>query len=398
MLINCKECGLQVSDKALMCPHCGFPLSSRLPVKRKYNKRKRLPNGFGQISEIKGRGLRNPFRAMVTVGISPETGRPICKLLKPVSYFQTYNDAYQALVAYHTEKNSPIKNILFEDLYELWLAEYKERGNSQSAVNIVEMARNYCTPLVGREISKLRTEDIKDCLLNAYRIDRSGNKKLASFEAKRRVKTLLNNLFDYAIAYDYAEKNYAKLCQIGKTSPKPVAGHCPYTKEEMAILWNHAKDNEIARFVIVQCYSGWRPDELVKLAKENINFDSGYMIGGSKTEAGTNRKVPIHSAIYDLLRQEYDRSSKATVFSFPNYGALLYKYNCMLKELGIDSRHRPHDGRVTFVTMAKNSCLDEYAIKHIVGHTISDLTERVYTSRPASWLSEEIEKIKGVAL
>jgi hypothetical protein len=27
-----------------------------------------LPNGFGQISEIKNRKLRNPFRAMITVG------------------------------------------------------------------------------------------------------------------------------------------------------------------------------------------------------------------------------------------------------------------------------------------------------------------------------------------
>ncbi|MEQ2827819.1 MAG: zinc-ribbon domain-containing protein [Anaerobutyricum hallii] len=25
-LIKCPECELQVSDKALSCPHCGFPL------------------------------------------------------------------------------------------------------------------------------------------------------------------------------------------------------------------------------------------------------------------------------------------------------------------------------------------------------------------------------------
>ena len=33
-------------------------------------------------------------------------------------------------------------------------------------------------------------------------------------------------------------------------------------------------------------------------------------------------------------------------------------------------------------------------IKYIVGHSIQDLTERVYTEREISWLKEEIEKIR----
>lgn len=96
MLIKCPECDLQVSDKATFCPHCGYPLQPDIKQRKprsKNNKRRRLPNGFGQISEIKNRNLRNPFRAMVTVG-KTSTGRPICKPLKPESYFPTYNDAY----------------------------------------------------------------------------------------------------------------------------------------------------------------------------------------------------------------------------------------------------------------------------------------------------------------
>ena len=92
MLIKCPECELQVSDKAVSCPHCGYPMQtstkSRKP-RNKNNKRRRLPNGFGQISEIKNRNLRNPFRAMVSVGKS-ENGRPICKPLKPESVSYTH--------------------------------------------------------------------------------------------------------------------------------------------------------------------------------------------------------------------------------------------------------------------------------------------------------------------
>jgi integrase len=55
--------------------------------------------------------------------------------------------------------------------------------------------------------------------------------------------------------------------------------------------------------------------------------------------------------------------------------------------------HRLHDGRKQFVTMAKMAGMDEYALKRIVGHTIDDLTERVYTDRSVEWLKAEIEKI-----
>ena len=63
-------------------------------------------------------------------------------------------------------------------------------------------------------------------------------------------------------------------------------------------------------------------------------------------------------------------------------------------ELKLNPNHRPHDGRTHFVTMAKRYGVDEYAIKYMVGHKISDITEKVYTRREFAWLREEIEKIK----
>lgn len=34
-LINCKECGKEISDQADKCPHCGFPVKTALPNKEK---------------------------------------------------------------------------------------------------------------------------------------------------------------------------------------------------------------------------------------------------------------------------------------------------------------------------------------------------------------------------
>ena len=82
MLIKCPECELQVSDKAVSCriadTQCSQVPNQERP-RNKNNKRRRLPNGFGQISEIKTGNLRNPFRAMVSIG-KAENGRPYANL------------------------------------------------------------------------------------------------------------------------------------------------------------------------------------------------------------------------------------------------------------------------------------------------------------------------------
>ena len=140
MLVKCPECELQVSDKAPACPHCGYPMkpSVKRKPRAKNNKRRRLPNGFGQISEIKNRNLRNPFRAMVTVG-KTQDGKPICKPLKPDSYFATYNDAYAALVEYNKNPYDLGAAITVKELYDKWSEEYfktlKSDGSSRAVTS-----------------------------------------------------------------------------------------------------------------------------------------------------------------------------------------------------------------------------------------------------------------------
>lgn len=58
------------------------------------------------------------------------------------------------------------------------------------------------------------------------------------------------------------------------------------------------------------------------------------------------------------------------------------------------TRHNIHDWHKHFVTAAKKYGVDEYTIKYIVGHKISDITEKVYTNREFEWLKQEMEKIK----
>lgn len=135
MLLKCPECELQISDKATFCPHCGYPIQPDIKQRKprnKNNKRRRLPNGFGQISEIKNRNLRNPFRAMITIG-KDKNGHPICKPLKPESYFPTYNDAYAALVEYNKNPYDLEPSITVKELYDKWTDEYFKTLKNESS-------------------------------------------------------------------------------------------------------------------------------------------------------------------------------------------------------------------------------------------------------------------------
>lgn len=195
MLITCPECELQVSDKAYTCPHCGYPLKTVQKEFKPSTKHRRLPNGFGQISLIKNRNLRKPYRAMVSIG-KTETGKPICRILKPHGYFATYNEAYAALIEYNKNPYDLAKGMTMQELYNNWYAEYKEKDQANSTLRTAKSAWSRCTEISSMLLREVRTRHIKSCVDNA---ETPGLKK--------RVKSLLNMLFDYAMEYELIDRN-----------------------------------------------------------------------------------------------------------------------------------------------------------------------------------------------
>lgn len=395
MLTSCPECELPVSDKALSCPHCGYPLKQEKHQARRLPKRMRLPNGFGQISEIKGRNLRNPFRVMVTVG-KDENGRPICKTLKPQGYFATYNEAYAALVEYNKTPYDLRTTTTVSELYDSWSTRHYPQLVGDSLVKSYKTAWKRCSQISTMRVVDVRPRHMKACIEQA-----------PSPTTKKLVKMLLNLMFDYAVEHDMAERNYARSFELSKNIQRQAAAqrreHVAFTKSELARLWEHVDSVSYADVVLVQCYMGWRPRELGLLRLENINLDKWCIIGGMKTASGTMRTVPIHERIRPLVKRRYNEAmanDREYLFNCLDSGNGMLTYDkystrfaSVMRRLGLDG-HRPHDPRKTFVTMCKNAGVDEYAIKHMVGHAISDITESVYTERSIDWLAEELSRIE----
>lgn len=384
MLIKCPECELQVSDKAINCPHCGYLISGTEKQQRRprQSHRKRLPNGFGQITEIKGKGLRKPFRAMVTIG-KTEEGKPIQRLLKPESYFETYNDAYMALVEYNRNPYDFSNNITMNELYLRWSAQHFKKLKSQDSANNIISLWKHCAGIYDIKVIDIRIRHMKIMLetIDTTTIN------------KQKIKTILNMMLDYAVEYEIIEHNYAKDFKLADKRVVNPDAHHTFTENEMNIIWEHQGESIWVDMIIIQAYTGWRPTELCSLEKQNIDMDSRCMIGGSKTEAGINRKVPIHSKIYHIVEKYMESPEERFLFGNLTYGVYRKGFIDELSRIGLNE-HTPHDCRVRFVTEAKNCGMDEYAIKLIVGHSIKDLTERVYTKRNFEWLASEMKKLR----
>lgn len=410
MLTQCPECELPVSDKATACPHCGYPMkpSEKQKKPRKSNKRRRLPNGFGQISEIKNRNLRNPFRAMVTVGKTPD-GKPICKPLKPESYFATYNDAYAALVEYNKNPYDLEPSITMQELYDKWLLEYEKTVKSTKSAT---SAWAYCSGVYKMRVMDIRARHVKGCMEEGVAVIR-GKEQHPTATMKNQIKSLFNLMLDYALEYELVDRNYSRTFNLTEETVKEIQSvkkeHIAFADEEMDLLWANITNKRGIDILLIQCYSGWRPQELGLLELKDVDLENWTFQGGMKTDASENRIVPIHSRIQDLVLQKYqeaealgspyllnwadtnNRNRKNLKLTYARYQKAFERIR---DELKLNPNHRPHDGRTHFVTMAKRYGVDEYAIKYMVGHKISDITEKVYTRREFAWLREEIEKIK----
>lgn len=172
------------------------------------------------------------------------------------------------------------------------------------------------------------------------------------------MKILLNAIFNYAIKYDYIEKNYARYV-VFEDKRDTRETKIPYSKDDIKNLFSN-DSNIIAQSILVMIYTGMRPSELLQLKKENIYLDERYMIGGIKTKNGINCMISIHECI-----AKYIKNIMNSELIGMKYSAYLYQYNQFKKTQKFKST--PHSGKHTFATLANEYDLNEFLVKKIMG-------------------------------
>ena len=59
----------------------------------------------------------------------------------------------------------------------------------------------------------------------------------------------------------------------------------------------------------------------------------------------------------------------------------------------LDMKHKPHDGRHTFASLANTAGVNTVSVKLIMGHASSDITERIYTHKAIGELISAVNMI-----
>lgn len=396
-LLKCPECMHDVSDKAMTCPHCGYPMNTASSTKPRIRNGKptKLPNGYGTIYKMSGKRSK-PFRAMITNKwvLDSTTGKSK-QLRITVGYYATREEAMQALANYH-ENPYDIKtdSITFSEVYEKWSNDYFKTLSNPSSIRTIKAAYAYCNGLYNMRMKDIRVSHLEGTVLNADVGD----------STKGRIKSLFNMMYKYAVAHDITEKDYASVMfangnPIKRETKKPKV---PFTDDEVQQLWNNKDVVPFVDMILIGIYSGWRPQELATLKTADIDLEAGTMQGGLKTDAGKNRIVPIHSIIRPLIENRMcEATAMQSEFLFNDingqqgtqmtYDKYRGRFDKVMKRLNMN--HARHDTRHTFITKAKSCNMDEYILKLIVGHAIDDITEKVYTHRTIEQLKAEMEKI-----
>lgn len=363
----------------------------KLDIKKvKPRKHVRLPNDFGSVVTLSG-NRRRPFQARKTLGFN-EKCHPI---YKTIGYFEEWMDAYTALVIYNQNNgNSVVKyerpmmsesDITFAEVYDRWYQRKYNNENkklSRSSRDCMRAAYKKCKNLYDIKMSDIKAADMQSILDNF-------NLSHATME---HVKNLFRQMSKYALEFDIIQKDYSEFVTINKKDDDESG--IPFSDIDIARLWNNI-DKPYIDIILIYIYTGWRANELLKMPLSNISLIDKTMVGGLKTTSGKNRIVPIHPKIFDLVEKRYSDNG-THLFMIENKGMRYDQFRQIFKntiaEIGI-IEHTPHDCRHTFSNLLSDSGCDPLARKLLLGHSIKDLTDRVYTHKDVDFLRKEIEKI-----
>lgn len=385
-LITCPECSGKVSDKAYSCPHCGFPMKEqKILEKPRKATRKRRANGLGSIVPLR-RKSGTIYEVRVNTRID-ERGYPRYDVIG------RYTDrvaADTALAEYNTNPyDIDLRNLTFTEVFKRWYkskfkVEAFHKGKKTSNEYTVQAGYNHCKPLHDRIYSTIHAEEMQELV----------DSKDISHSTAEHVLRILKGMGEYALQFDMIKKNYAEFVKM--TKEEDTEPGKPFTESELALLWQH-KDFPFVDTILIYCYSGFRINELAKMPLDDIDLENRTFTGGLKTKYSRGRTIPIHSKIYELVKNRYARRFSSLIYhdGTRDISEIKYRENFdkALKACGITEKHTPQDCRHTCNSLLIEKKADRIVRYKIMGHTGKDINEKIYSHITVKQMREELEKI-----
>ena len=372
----------QAAEKLMQAPK---------PQKKK-KKRMRLPPGLGSVHMIgDGKNRRKPWRARVPVGVdfNEKAGKATQKYIT-IGYYETEIEAIEALMDYRKDPYTlEAATCTFEDVFQMWKTK-KYPDVSLSGQRGYDAAYKNSAPLHRLKMREIRASHMEDIM----------QKTEFGHQSQVKMKSLWLQVFKYAMEHDIIQKNYADFVKVRDEATGTNKTAIP--PEDREKIWKAIDAGDpIAEIAMIYLYTGMRASELLEIRKENVDLSARIMVGGLKTEAGKDRRIPLHKSILpfvdrlmqtegEYLIMRYD-NGKPQKMSYQRFSR--YHWKPLMEKLGLD-QYTPHYGRHTCATMLRQAGVEEDLRKLILGHANGDITDR-YTHHPDYMLIEAIDKLPG---
>lgn len=336
----------------------------------------RAENGFGSIVKLSGR-RRKPYAVRITIGW--KDGKQVRKY---IGYYKSQPEALLALAEYHrNDYDVDLSKLTLGEVYERWIKRIESKV-SQNILNSHNMAYKRFGRLKDIPIANLKADHLQDWM--------DGIDDLSP-GSKKRMKSTMMQIWKYAIKNDIVRNNYAAHIEIDAVTKRKGK---IFTAQEIKALWDDV-DNPTAQWILILIYTGMRIGELLSLTSDTIYLNKQYMVGGSKSEAGIDRIIPLHNEILPLVEKQLCgakhlmRDEKGKKLSY-------HKALNIFKEYMVHCNweHLPHDARKTSVSLMHSAGIPIETIRVIVGHSGKGVTEKVYLYKTPQELVDMINRIK----
>lgn len=328
------------------------------------------PNGYGTVTKLSG-NRRKPW--IVKEGIS---GRQ-----KPIGYTATKEEGMILLAQYNNDPwDIEADKITLQELFDLW-EEKRAVKLGTSNRSSLKSAYKHCSKLGKVRYKQIKSYQMQDC------IDSCG----CGYSTQGAIKNLWGHLDRFALELDIISKRCSDLLT---SDPIPETTKEIFTDEEVSRLWEN-QNFPWADSVLFFLYTGFRISEMIDLRTETVNLQEWTLTGGTKTAAGKNRLIPIHSKIQSIVQKRFEQSKSGYLFEHNGKKLNQTQYRefwaAIMEALKMD--HTPHECRHTFRSRLDSAGANKVCIDRLMGHKSKGTGERVYTHKNIEELRLNIELI-----
>ena len=259
----------------------------------------------------------------------------------------------------------------FEDYIKLFISSKKVEGCSERTLNYYQTTIDNMLEEIDKNIKTIDTNDLRN-YLTYYQ-----NKNNCSKVTIDNVRRILSSFFSWLEDEDYIIKSPIR--RIHKIKTTKIIRET-YTDETIEKLRDGCEEIRDLALIDFLASTGVRVGELVKLNREDINFEDRSCIvfgkGSKEREVYFDARTKLHLEKYLSLRKDSNPALFVSLLS-PYDRLEISGVEIRLKKLGKDldlQRVHPHKFRRTMATKAIDKGMPIEQVQILLGHAKIDTT------------------------